>query len=45
MFAISQVANENEYHQIPFQTNYLNDSWALLDPSVSTQGEDFMGMA
>lgn len=44
MFAISHVANESEYHQIPFQTNYLNDSWTLPDPSVSTQGEGFMGM-
>lgn len=45
IFAISQVADESEYRQIPFQTNYLNDLWTLPDPNVSIQGEGFIGMA
>lgn len=45
VFAISQVANESEYHEVPFRTNYLNGSWTLPNLNASTQGEGFMGMA
>lgn len=44
VFAISQVLNGSEYCKVPFQTNYLNDSWTLPNPNASTQGEGFMGM-
>jgi len=45
VFFISHVANQSEYRQVPFQTNYLNDSWTLPNTIVSTQGEGLMGMA
>lgn len=45
VFAISQVANENESHEVSFQNHYLNDSWMLPDPRALTQGEGFKGMA
>ena len=38
VFAISQVANGSEYREVPFQTNYVNDSWTLPNLDVSTQG-------
>ena len=41
VFAISQIASGNESKEIAFQTQYLNDSWTLLDPHVSTLGEGF----
>jgi len=44
-FAISQVASENESREIAFRTKYLDDSWTLPDPNVSTLGEGFTGMA
>ena len=45
VFAISQVASRNESREISFRTQYLNDSWTLPDPNVSTFGEGFTGMA
>ena len=44
VFAISQIANENESRVVPFRTHYSNDSWTLPNPKFSTQGEGFMGM-
>ena len=38
VFAISQVVKRNKSREIAFQTQYLNDSWTLLDPNVSTLG-------